>query len=195
MLFSQEPSREPDLTLSQFIGENDKLLAALGIFSGLVVISQGLEKTIRYVPSFLAFLFVGLTVVTWMELNARFPKGKKVNAVTLYLYIFRMLLEFALAGIVLYWLVWFYDTWPIILVYLMFFGSMVLIGLPVYRLIRRFSWYERMLEKRPPLRLFALKQGVDIVIWLAAGGLAYLLLPFVLRFLDGMHQAIRATTQ
>ncbi len=71
----------------------------------------------------------------------------------------------------------------------------MVIGLPAYRFIRRFSWYERMLEKRPSFRMFALKQSVDMGIWLAAGGLAYLLLPFAQRFLDGLHQALRATTQ
>ena len=178
------------VTLTQFLAENDALLAALGIFSGLAVFSQ--ELGIKSVASVLSFLFLGLTVVTWVELNGKFPR---VREQSFNLYLFRLLLEIAFIGIIIYWLVWFHDAWRAILILPLWFACMYVIGLLVHGLLRHLGWRERLYPKnvpraQVPFRVFILRSLFEAGIVIGAGKLAQLIQGPVSQLLDALHEAV-----
>jgi hypothetical protein len=78
-LMSQEQEQK-DVTLSDFVNANDKMLAATGIFGGLTLFFTAIEngEVFYFISLFIFFVLV-------RELNIRFPSWR-VNTIGLFLF-------------------------------------------------------------------------------------------------------------
>src|SRR5690349_4883314 len=95
-------------TLSNFIGQHDKLLSAMAVLSGLVAFSK--EFTPEWLGATIAFFFIGgLVLVAW-ELKGRFPQQ-----MTWDLFLFRYVILWGMGGIITYWLYAYRIFWDIAL--------------------------------------------------------------------------------
>ena len=84
--------------LDEFIESNQKLISVLGVFTALTVFTANLQfKVFGYA---LSFIFMSITLIIWVELLEKFPKGDAHWR----LKIFETLLSFSFLALILYWL-------------------------------------------------------------------------------------------
>jgi hypothetical protein len=74
-------------TLEHFISQNDKLLAAMAVLTGLAAFT----KDLQVVGGYLSFVFIALTILVWFELLSKFW--------------FENLLSIGILGLAAYWIV------------------------------------------------------------------------------------------
>lgn len=96
------------MALGIFIEQNDKLLSALAVFSGLVAFSKEFQP--EWLGAAIAFIFIaGLVLVAW-ELRGRFPEKMAWP-----LYLFRYVILWGLGGILIYWVYTYRIFWDMAL--------------------------------------------------------------------------------
>lgn len=148
------------LTLSSFIEQNDKLLSALAVFSGLVAFSK--EFTPQWLGASIAFFFLGgLVLVAW-ELRGKFPQQ-----VTWSLFLFRYVILWGMGGIIIYWLYTYRIFWDItlwipltIIIYLLVSSTLLEIVL-AFRFTRMIFGFG--VEKRNRWQQLALLAAVVVI--------------------------------
>jgi hypothetical protein len=148
------------LPLSAFIEQNDKLLSALAVFSGLVAFSK--EFTPSWLGAAIAFCFLGgLVLVAW-ELRGKFPQQ-----VTWSLFLFRYVILWGMGGITIYWLYTYRIFWDItlwipltIIIYLLVTSTLLemVLAFRFTRIVFGFG-----VEKRNGWQQFALLVAIMII--------------------------------
>jgi FtsH-binding integral membrane protein len=86
-------------TIREFVEENDKLLAVLGIFLGVAAFTVNAQ--IRLVGQIVAFLFILAALLIWSELFFRFKRSKPPHRRLVFFYI---ILTLAFLTTILYWM-------------------------------------------------------------------------------------------
>src|SRR5438445_3883918 len=86
------PPQKP--TLEQFIGQNDKLLGAMAVFTALAAFTKDLQA----VGGYLSFTFIAATVLVWFELLRKFPKQSGTGT----LFWFENLMSIGILGLAAY---------------------------------------------------------------------------------------------
>lgn len=92
-------------TLTNFIEQNQKIISVLGVFTALTVFTANLS--FRAFGYALSFIFLSLTLLLWIEVLEKFPKGEA----NWRLKIFEILLSYTFLGIILYWLLSYREIW------------------------------------------------------------------------------------
>jgi hypothetical protein len=106
--------RKKIISLSDFIDQNHKLISVLGIFTALTVFTSSLQ--VKAIGNILSFIFLALTVLVWFELWGKFPSTDTTFRLTW----FESILQFAIFGIVVYWLIEYRSIWKHMLTVLLF---------------------------------------------------------------------------
>jgi len=165
------------MTLTAFVGENDKLLTALGVFTGLMIFAQALP--LKGIAVMLSVIFFTLTVIVWFELWGKFPKKAAPN-----LGHFENLLAFGAMLMAFHLLVEVNKTVPAFIMTLVFMAVIT----PASLLIKKYDFFNRLAGTGPGgkrgLR-YALALGIVGVSIMAAFGIAGVLTPPVSAFLAG----------
>lgn len=94
--------RDEQPTLSDFIENNYRILTSLGIFTALTAFSLNLP--FKYVGQFLAFLFMTLAFIVWIELWTKIPAKANKGRI----YWFAITLNIAVIFIAFYWVIQYY---------------------------------------------------------------------------------------
>jgi len=86
-------------TIREFVEENDKLLAVLGIFVGVAAFT--VNSQIRLIGQIVAFLFILAALLIWSELFYRFVRDKPPHRRLIFFY---LVLTVAFLMTILYWM-------------------------------------------------------------------------------------------
>jgi hypothetical protein len=86
-------------TIREFVEENDKLLAILGIFLGIAAFT--VNSRIRIIGEIVAFLFILAALLIWSELFYRFKRNRAPHRRLVFFY---LVLSLAFLTTILYWM-------------------------------------------------------------------------------------------
>jgi len=133
-------------TLARFVEDNHKLLTVLGAFTAMTVFATNLP--VKPIGFILAFLFMSMSILVWLEVWSRFPSVEGTGRLTL----FENLLSYTLLILVGYWLVDFRPVWDQFLALVLWIAVMSVIS----ALMKHYNVFNRMFHtepgKRRPLR-------------------------------------------
>jgi hypothetical protein len=135
----KEATKKDDkITLTKFIEDNQKLISILGVFTALTVFTANLS--VRALGYVLSFIFLSLTLIIWIELLEKFPRGDANWRLKL----FEILLSYSFLGIIIYWLLAYPDIWnsfmfmPLGIILASIFISLLTAPIKKYNLFNRF---------------------------------------------------------
>jgi len=171
-------------TLFDFIEQNHKIISVLGVFIALTVFTANLSfQAIGYA---LSFLFMAITIIVWMELLERFPKGES----TWRFKTFENLLNYSFFGIIFYWLISYREIWKNI----MFIPLTIILAAMLTSLltlpIKKYDLFDRVFRTKPGklkviryiLFLLILFIVLHISFWIA-----FIISPPINYFFDQLH--------
>jgi hypothetical protein len=158
-----ESTARTEISLSDFIGDNDKLLSALAAFVALIAFTQGFRP--EFVAGFLSFVLIAGIVLIGIEIWRRLPDDRLMSW---RLFLFRYVLYWSLAGVIFYWLLnyrVFWDVflyWPVMILVLVFEISTVVPAVKRFEVTRRFfgvgarknGWQKTMLVSGWTIAIF-----------------------------------------
>jgi hypothetical protein len=182
-LSDKEP-RSHQVTLTEFVEQNHRLITVLGVFTALTMFSSNLPlKPFAYV---LSFMFMTLTVLLWLELWGKYPSSPGNWTLTW----FENILFLAVLAFIAYWLIAFRDIWDKFLAILLF--GLILAAFSW--LLKKYNIFNRLFRAQPgklkPLRyLFGIAIGLT-VLYLSLQ-LAYVIAPPINRVLDSLYQVMQ----
>ena len=180
------------VTLADFIEENHRLLTVLGVFTAMTVFASNLP--LAWPGAMLAFLFMALSVMLWLQLFARvLSTSHATTSMALFVTFFSM----ATLHMVLYWLLAFRSIWREYLanvLWILAFGASV----SVHRwCVRRHKVLYRFYHPGPD-RATAYRTAFStlslLVIVLLAGFSAFYGARALNRVLDGLYQDVTQPT-
>ncbi|SRR5581483_313252 len=183
----EKKNEEKQITLTDFVDENSKLISALGVFTALTVFSTNL--TLKPYGYALSFAFMTLTVLLWLELWGKYPARRGSWRLTW----FENILFLTVLAVVFYWLLEFRTIWHEFLQSLLF----LIILAPIGYLIKKFDLFNRVFHTEPgKLKLFRylLAILIGLVIMYISYYLANLIAPPLNTVLDQMREFINTTS-
>lgn len=148
-----------DVSLTEFIEENQRTISVLGVFTALTVFSRQLP--LRVLSDILSFLFLAATVLLWFELLGRYPAKSSSFRMSM----FESILSLAIMVLVFYWLVLYREFWRHLLVLLFFAGLSTLLT----KVMQHYNVFNRVFNakqhRRRGLRhlLYFVLQGLILV--------------------------------
>jgi len=164
-------------TLARFIEDNKNLLTIFGVFVAVTTFAAGLP--IKSVGSVLAFIFLTLTIIIWLEIWEQFPSGDG----TWKLIIFENLLSFGTFVLVFYWLLDYRNVWGYIMP---FFIVLILMSI-VSAILKKFNIFNRLFHAKPNERKilrYALGLILLMLMLYLSFGIGEYLAPHANNFLD-----------
>jgi hypothetical protein len=181
---SDKEPRPHQVTLAEFVEENQKLITVLGVFTALTIFSSNLS--LKPFAHALSFMFMTLSVLLWLELWGKYPSSPGNWTLTW----FENILFLTVLAFIAYWLIAFRDIWDKLLAILLF----GLILAPFSWLLKKYNIFNRLFRTQPgklrPLRyLFGIAIGLAVLYFSLQ--LAYVVASPVNRVLDSFYQAMQ----
>ena len=184
---TEKKIEQKQISLSDFVNENSKLISTLGVFTALSVFSTNLAlKPYGYV---LSFAFMTLTILLWLELWGKYP----AKSGSWRLYWFENILFLTVLAVVLYWLLEFRSIWHKFLQTLLFLIILAIIAYP----IKKYNLFNRVFRTQPgKLKFLRYLIGISlgVVVLFASSYLAMLFAPILNILLDQLKEVIAKTT-
>lgn len=173
--------------LDEFIESNQKLISVLGVFTALTVFTANLQfKVFGYA---LSFIFMSITLIIWVELLEKFPKGDAHWR----LKIFETLLSFSFLALILYWLLSYREIWHKI----MFFPLTIIFATLLINIftipIKKYDRFNRFFKTKPgKLKIIRHLLFLIIIIFFfyVSLWLATIISPYINSLLDEMREEI-----
>jgi len=174
-------------SLTDFINDNQKLISVLGVFTALTVFSANLPfKIMGYA---LSFIFFAVTLLVWIELLEKFPKGKANWRLRL----FENLLSYSVLGIFLYWLLAYREIWQVMLVFPLTILLATLFTSILILPIKRVALLQQFFALTPP-RVHLLRHvlffTISVLVLFLSFTISYRIAPPLNHILDEFHDQI-----
>jgi hypothetical protein len=170
------------ITLTDFINENYRILSALGVFTAATVFSANLS--LPPFNSWLSFMLMAATVFLWLELVGKFPSGRGSQLLVW----FENILTLTTIFLILYWLVAYRSEWrgllpiPVGLVLLWVIGS----------LIRRSRLFDRISSVKPRAgKVLRWLTWVTVIVLVLFG--AWVISYYVNSLFDAVYKGLQPT--
>jgi hypothetical protein len=180
----QSPPVAEKNSLGKFLEENQRLITVLGVFTALTVFTTNLPlKPIGYL---LSFVFLALSLIVWIELLERFPRGEA----TWKLRVFESLLAYSFMGIFLYWLLAYRELWEKAMPFaLAIIISIILTNVVTYP-IRKYDVFDRLLGTKSRVLKFvrhALFWIIIVSVLFVSLLIGFVIAPIINHALDNLY--------
>lgn len=171
-------------TLAKFIEDNNNLLTIFGVFVAVTTFATGLP--IKSIGSALAFIFLTLTIIIWLEIWEQFPSGDGTWKLT----IFENLLSFGTFVLVFYWLLDYRNVWS----YAMpFFIALILMSI-ISAILKKYNVFNRLFHAKPNERKM-LRHTIGLILLMLmlyiSFGIGEYLAPHANNFLDKAYLEVQ----
>ena len=172
----EEKNKKPDkeITISDFIEKNYKLLSIFAIFATLTIFSNNIS--VKWASSFLSILFLAAMILIWLELLGTFPSMKPG---TLSLAWFEDILSGIFFVIIIYWFIVIHVTLPYILTFII---AMIIFYLFSSIMINRFL--HSFFKERSKIFRYVFYITILILVYSLSFYIANLLTPIIDIFLE-----------
>lgn len=164
------PDSEPEISLTEYIEINQKMLSVLGVFTTMTVFANNLPQ--KFVGDILSVFPLTVVVLIWSELWSSFPKRPSTKLVGF------QTIRICMVGMLgLYWLVKVHNVLQqyalgVLVILLLIFSTQIITKTRFYRLI---SWIVPPLAKHT-----SYSRRITTLYWLLLLGIAILVLALAL---------------
>lgn len=134
-----EPRKE--ITLADYLGENQVLLTSLAVFATIAALTQSLEP--KWIGGAVSFFCIAAMVLIWHEINSKCqrPPGTKTK-------LFRYIMQWGFYALITYWLINYRTFWKLFLILPIMFAIAYWITSKIISVRERTGWLKKLIGTR-----------------------------------------------